>query len=82
MSKVRLVVKDHPAEINRIKVIFYNGDEQFFPVNKHLKVNSPSPWVDLKGDQRCIKRIVFVGDADTPGFRPGKQAKIVVHGKK
>ena len=81
VSQLQISVKDHPVEINRVKIKFYNGPEQVFTVNRHLKVGETSPWVDLKGEKRCIEKITFVGDADTIGYKPGKQSKVVVKGK-
>ena len=77
VSQVRIVVKKHPAEINRVRIQFQNGTEQFFNVNKHLAVDQVSPWVDLQGGNRCIQSVSFVGDADTVGFKPNAQSTIV-----
>ena len=42
-------VKDHPVEINRVKIKFIMVRTSF-TVNRHLKVGETSPWVDLKGE--------------------------------
>ena len=81
VSQVRVVVKDHPAEINKVRIQFQNGNDQFFHVNKHLAVGQMSPWVDLDGGSRCIKRVTFVGDADTIGYKPNARSTIVVQGR-
>ena len=81
VSQVRVVVKDHPAEINKVRIQFQNGNDQIFHVNKHLDVGQMSPWVDLDGGSRCIKRVTFVGDADTIGYKPKARSTIVVQGR-
>jgi len=81
VQQLQIKVKNQPAEINKVKLHFYNGTNQMFIVNKHLKVNQESPWIDIKGDRRCIEKITFVGDADTIGYKPGKQSTIVVKGR-
>jgi hypothetical protein len=81
VSQVRVVVKNHPAEINRVRIQFHNGTDQVFNVNKHLTADQMSAWVDLQGESRCIKSITFVGDADTIGFKPNARATIVVQGR-
>lgn len=81
VSQLKIKVKDNPVEINRVKVQFYNGSTQTVTVNKHLKVGDSSPWVDLNGDKRCVEKITFIGDADTMGYRPGKEAKLIVFGQ-
>ena len=81
VSQVRVVVKNHPAEINRVRIQFQNGTNQVFNVNRHLAVGQMSQWVDLQGGNRCIQRITFVGDADTAGFRPNARSTVVVQGR-
>ena len=81
VSQIRVVVKNHPAEINKVRIQFQNGNDQFFNVNKHLSVGQMSPWVDLEGGSRCIKRVTFVGDADTVGYKPKARSTIVVQGR-
>jgi hypothetical protein len=81
VSQVRVVVKNHPAEINRVRIQFQNGTDQVFNVNRHLAVGQMSPWVDLQGGSRCIQRITFVGDADTVGFKPNARSTVVVQGR-
>ena len=81
VSQIRIMVKNHPAEINKVRIQFQNGNDQFFHVNKHLAVGQMSPWVDLDGGSRCIKRVTFVGDADTIGYKPNARSTIVVQGR-
>ena len=81
VHQVRVVVKNNPAEINKVRIQFQNGEDQFFNVNKHLAVGQMSPWVDLNGGSRCIKRVTFVGDADTLGYKPNARSTIVVQGR-
>lgn len=81
VGQVRVVVKNHPAEINKVRIQFQNGEDQLFNVNKHLAVGQMSPWVDLNGGSRCIKRVTFVGDADTIGYKPNARSTIVVQGR-
>lgn len=81
VSQIRVVVKNHPAEINKVRIQFQNGNDQVFNVNKHLTVGQMSPWVDLDGGSRCIKRVTFVGDADTIGYKPNARSTIVVQGR-
>ena len=69
-------VTKYGAEIDHFKVVFQNGEQQVMSVKDHFRVNSSSRWINLKGDNRCIQRIIVKGDTDTRRFRPGKQAKI------
>ena len=82
VSQIKLKVKKVPAEIDRLKVIFHNGGQQEIYVRDHFKSFSGSRWIDLRGQRRCIKKIIVRGDADTwrrTGFR--KQAKVLFFGR-
>ncbi|MEE2744480.1 MAG: hypothetical protein VYD54_11255 [Bdellovibrionota bacterium] len=82
VSQIKLKVKKVPAEIDRLKVIFQNGGQQEIYVRDHFKPFSESRWIDLRGQRRCIKKIIVRGDADTwrrTGFR--KQAKVLFFGR-
>ena len=79
--KLRVVAQNYQAEINRLKVEYYNGQEQVLQVRQTFKPGTDSRWIDLAGPARCIKKIVVVGDTDTIGWRPGKQATLVFRGK-
>ena len=65
VSKLGFRVKRYNAEIDHLKVVFHNGDQQVLNVKDHFKRNSTSRWIDLNGDQRCIAKIVVKGDTDT-----------------
>ncbi|MCP3982936.1 MAG: DUF2541 family protein [bacterium] len=81
VRELRLVVREHPAEIDRLRVTFRNGDSQKLHVKAHFSAGDTSRWMDLDGDRRCIQKIKIVGDTDSPGWRPGKQARIAFFGR-
>jgi len=74
-------VTRHPARINRLKVTFYNGSEQVLDVRHRFAPGSESRWIDLDGAARCIRTIRIIGDTDSIGWRPGKQARVAFFGK-
>ncbi|MFT7520433.1 MAG: hypothetical protein ACI9MC_002579 [Kiritimatiellia bacterium] len=81
VTHIRVKVNDYPATINKLKVKFHNGQTQELNLRKHFAAGSSSVWHDLKGSARCVKSIHVVGDTDSIGWRPGKQAKVVFQGK-
>ncbi len=81
VTAIRVEVRRFPAEIDRLRVVFQNGQSQELALREHLKPGTTSRWIDLKGEARCIERIVVLGDTDTPGRRPGKQAQLVFWGR-
>jgi len=81
VSSVRVTVHEFPADLDRIKVVFGNGDSQMVEVKRHFIDGASSAWKDLPGKARCIAKIVIVGDTNSIGFRPGEQALVSFYGK-
>ena len=81
VSEIQLRVKQFAAEIDHLKVEFQNGGKQVLHVKDHFYPGTHSRWMDLKGSKRCIKKIVVIGDADTFGWTPFKQAKVLFLGR-
>ena len=63
-----------------LKVEFQNGQRQELKVKDHFKKNTSSRWIDLKGNKRCIKKIIVVGDTDTPRYAPKKRSNLKFYG--
>jgi hypothetical protein len=78
--KISFTVDKFPAEIDKLKVVFQNGEQQELVVKDHFRANSRSRWMNLNGDARCISKIVVKGDTDTPLPRPNRRAKITFYG--
>ena len=81
VRSVRLEVRSYPAEINRLKLVFDNGGQETLDVNKVISPGSVPRWRDLPGDARCIDQIIVVGDTQSAGWRPGKQAVLTFFGR-
>lgn len=81
VGQIKLKVFKHAAEIDHLRVQFHNGQSQRLHVRDYFYPGSSSRWMDLNGRKRCIKKIVVVGDSETRGFRPFKQAKVLFLGK-
>jgi hypothetical protein len=81
VTKLQLVVTKYQAEIDRLKVVYHNGQEQVLQVRDTFKPGTTSRWIDLSGEARCIQKIVVIGDSDTRGIRPGKQAHVAFWGQ-
>lgn len=82
VSHLKLFVRQYPVQIDRLRVQFHNGQFQELQVKDHFKKNTSSRWIDLKGDKRCIKKIIVVGDTDTPRYAPNKRANLKFYGLK
>ncbi len=81
VTALQLQVKKFPAEINRLKVVFHNGESLDLAPGVNVKAGASSPWLDLPGNARCIKRLVIVGDTNTARVAPKKQAEVVIFGR-
>ena len=82
VSHVKLAIKQYPAQIDYLKVVFQNGQKQQLAVKLHYRAGESTRWIDLIGPKRCLRKIVIVGDTDTFYNRPLAQAKVVVYGLK
>jgi hypothetical protein len=81
VRSLKVEARKFQAEIDRLKVVFQNGQEQVLQVRDVFRPGTDSRWIDLAGDARCIDKIVVIGDTNSIGWRPGKQAVLVFHGK-
>jgi len=81
VTKLKVVAKRYQAEVDRLKVVFQNGQEQVLQVRSVFRPGTDSRWIDLSGNARCIDKIIVIGDTNSAGWRPGKQAELVFHGK-
>lgn len=80
VTKLGVRVTKHEAEINRLVVTYYDGQKQELNVRSRFKPGTESRWIDLNGEARCIKKIRIVGDTNSLGWRPGKQARVTFYG--
>ena len=79
--KLKVAANDFQAEVNTLKLEYYNGEKQQLSVRETFRPGTDSRWIDLARGARCIKKIVVIGDTNTLGWRPGKQATLVFKGK-
>jgi len=79
LSEVRLQVNVRAAEIDHLAVQYGNGMWDELVIRDRFARGSTSRWINLRGQgDRCIKKIVVVGDSD--GL-PGRRATISIFGK-
>jgi len=81
VREVRLGVHDYRAEIDRVRLVFENGTDATVEVRHVFEPGERSVWKELPGDARCIDKIVVLGDANTVGRKPGKQAEVRFFGR-
>jgi len=82
VKALKLKVSQFPAEINHLRVVYSNGGSDVLHVRQNFNPGSESRWIDVRGWDRCIRKIYIIGDANSPGFRPFKQAKVSFYGLK
>jgi len=59
LGSLKIKVKGAPIEMRRIQVYFRNGEKQEIKTRKNFTKGSESRAMDLKGDKRLIKKVVF-----------------------
>ncbi len=69
---VQLQARGAPVEFKRVVVNYANGSEQRFERNVLLRAGSYSPWIDLKGGDRLITKVVFYYETRSPGRHQGQ----------
>ena len=79
LSEIQLKVNVRAAEIDHLAVQYANGMWDELTVRDRFARGSSSRWMNLRGlGDRCIKKIVIVGDSD--GL-PGRQATVSILGR-
>ena len=81
VRSLKLETRKFSAQIDKFRVVFQNGQDQLLSVRKTFEAGSSSRWIDLDGAARCIDKIIIIGDTNTIGRRPGRQATIIFRGK-
>jgi hypothetical protein len=76
--KLKFKVTRSAVHINSIKVVYANGTSELIHIKKNFRRGESSRVIDLKGNKRIIKKIVF--NYHTKFFARGK-ARIHVYGK-
>jgi hypothetical protein len=80
ITALKLRVKGETVEVDKLKVVFQNGTKQVLNVKDQFRPSQSSRWIDLKGQKRCIKKIILAGDVDTFGYTPFAKAKVEFFG--
>ena len=58
-TALKLKVRNAPIFVKNVRIVYGNGDSQNFPVGKKMPAGSESPVIDLAGNKRVIKKVVF-----------------------
>ena len=58
-TALKLKVRNAPIFIKNVRVIYGNGDAQNFPVGRKIAAGSETPAMDLPGNKRVIRKVVF-----------------------
>ena len=58
-TKLKFTVKGHPILLEKMIVHYGNGDVWDHPVRFNIEAGSESREIDLPGDRRIIKKVVF-----------------------
>lgn len=59
LSTIKIKVRVAPLEMNKFEIQFRNGQKQNVLIRKNFSKGSESRAIDLKGDKRFIKKVIF-----------------------
>ncbi len=77
-TKLKFRVKGAPIHVKNVRIVFGNGNDQNFKIDRKFAPGTESRVLDLPGNKRVIKKIVMnYRSVQTP---KGK-AEVVVWGK-
>jgi hypothetical protein len=68
LDAIRFQVLNAEADINAIHIMFNNGRTETIRVGRSFRPGAASGWLDLRGGDRCVRRIVIDGDTDNTWF--------------
>lgn len=81
-KSLKLGVKGAPVDFDNITVEFLNGSKQEINVRQYIKAGGETRLIDLRGNNRIIKRITLQYKTLKPGFHHNKKARVEVWGRK
>lgn len=58
-TKVKFAVRKAPIHINNIRIVFGNGNDKNIVINRKFAPGTESRVIDLPGNKRMIKKIIF-----------------------
>jgi hypothetical protein len=70
-SAIKLHVKKAPINMHKLVVHFGNGETQEFELRNNFSAGSESRVIDLPGNKRVIKKVVFWYDTKNIAARKG-----------
>lgn len=79
LTHFQIAIRKDGALINDLKVVFGNNEVQDIQVRTRFEAGTESRWVDLDGNQRCIKAVIVYGQSFQ---RTDQSAKVVLFGLK
>ena len=79
-ESLKFKVLEAPIELIQMDIYFDNGDKQAVPIKQSVKAAGESKVINLKGDERGIKKIVF--EYRTLPNRHDEKARVEIWGLK
>ena len=79
VRRIRFRATQRPIRIYRCEIEFRNGGNQPCQVNAIIRVGRYSRWINLKGDERVIRKVTLWYEARSIGV--GQKARIWLYGR-
>lgn len=81
-NSLKLGVKGAPVDFDNITVEFLNGAKQELKIRQFIKAGGETRVIDLRGNNRIIKRITLHYNSIKAGGHHRKKARVEVWGRK
>lgn len=79
-DRLQFRIGNHAVDFKRVVVHFENGTEEELDLRNRIPAGGQSRWINLRGNDRRIKRIEFWYDAAT--WKRGVRSRVSAYGAK
>jgi len=76
VKALQVEVKERPVKLSVLKIVYHNGDQQKFDLNKRLQPGESTEWMDLASEARCVAVMRIEAEPDRRK-RGVKDARVV-----
>lgn len=76
-KRIKLQVRKAPVEFNKVVVHYRNGSTESIVLRDHIRAGGETRAIDLKGNNRIIKKVVFYYNSK---IRAGRKGIVKLYG--
>lgn len=81
LNAIQFRVRNGGAVVSHLKVVYANGQREYFRLNETFENGHDSEWLELSGKERCVSRIVVLAESVDATSFPYRRSKIHFYGR-